>query len=364
MTAIRPAARCEPEQLIVGTYTEQLPFVNGMAAGILACSYQDGKVGRPRLLASSRNPSWLTITNSGRTLYAVQETTVFDGQASGGIVAYARDPRTGSLRELGGRSSAGTAPAHAAWHEPFLLVANYESGSVASFAVDEHGGLSDLAGFAQHTGSSVDPNRQTGPHAHMVCVDPVTGRVLVPDLGLDAVLSYEVGERGELIEHPEARITVRPGAGPRHLAFHPTGQYLYLLNEIDSTLVALHRDGTGFIVTGTHSTLPASCTVHSEASAVRVAASGRFVFASNRGYDSIAVFALDESSGALSLERVTPTPGREPRDFCQARDGEYLLVAHQDSHSIASFAIDEAAPALRLASLTSVPSPVCLLFAP
>jgi 6-phosphogluconolactonase len=353
-----------PEQLIVGTYTERLPFVDGTAAGILACSYQDGTVGQPRLLAPSRNPSWLTVTSSGRTLYAVQETTLFDGQVSGGIVAFARDPRTGWLRKLGGRSSAGTAPAHATLHGSFLLVANYESGSVASFALDEHGGLSHLVGHAQHTGSSVDPERQAGPHAHMVCVDPVTGRVLVPDLGLDAVLSYEVGERGELIEHPAERITVRPGAGPRHLAFHPGGQYLFLLNEIDSTLVALRRDGTGFVAVGTHSTLPGSCPVHSEAAAVRVAASGRFVFVSNRGYDSIAMFALDESSGTLSLEHVTPTPGREPRDFCQAPDGGWLLVAHQDSHSIASLAIDETTPVLRLASVTSVPSPVCLLFAP
>lgn len=353
-------------QLIVGTYTERLPHVNGTASGILGCAYNDGTTGSPTLLVQSRNPSWLAVTASGHKVYAIHETIDFGGEATGGVTAYARDMSTGALSEINSTSSAGLAPAHLALYgeEQRVLVANYESGSIASFSVDEGGGLGALVGHCQHVGSSVDPARQTGPHAHMICVDPVTDRVLVPDLGLDVVLSYEVSETGEFVERVEERIVTIPGAGPRHLAFHPNRQLLFLLNEINSTLVTLRRDGTRFVETDTKSTLPKTCTDHSEAAAVRVSASGRYVFASNRGYDSIAMFRLDEGAGILTLEHAKPTHGREPRDFCQTPDGKYLLVANQDSDSIVSFAIDEEEATLRQVSATRVPSPVCLLFAP
>jgi 6-phosphogluconolactonase len=352
-------------ELIVGTYTERLPHVDGKADGILACSYAGGTVGDPRLLAQARNPSWVTISASGRNVYAVHETVDFEGEAAGGITAYRRDVSTGALALLGSRSSAGLAPAHLALYgSALVLVANYESGSIAAYSVDEQGGLGDLVGHVQHSGSSVDPDRQTGPHAHMIGIDPETRRVLVPDLGLDTVLSYQVSEGGELSERAAERIATRPGAGPRHLAFHPDGQHLFLLNEMDSTLVALRRDGTRFIQTDLKSTLPEFCTDHSEAAAVLVSATGRHVFASNRGFDSIAMFRLDPASGKLTLEHVEPTRGREPRDICQTPDGEYLLVANQDTHSIVSFAIDEDEPTLRPVSATHVPSPVCLVFGP
>jgi 6-phosphogluconolactonase len=353
-------------QLLVGTYTERLPHVNGTAPGILGCAYHDGITGAPTLLVQARNPSWLTVTASGHNVYAIHETVDFAGKATGGVTAYAREDRTGALSEINGNSSAGLAPAHVALYgeDQLVLVANYESGSIASFSVDERGGLGALVGHCQHVGSSVDPARQSGPHAHMICVDPVTARVLVPDLGLDVVMSYEVSDTGEFVERAQDRIVTRPGAGPRHLAFHPNRQLLFLLNEISSTLVTLRRDGTSFVETDTKSTLPATCTDHSEAAAVRVSASGRYVFASNRGYDSIAMFRLDEAAGVLTLEHVEPTQGREPRDFCQTPEGRYLLVANQDSDSIVSFAIDEAAATLRPVSATRVPSPVCLLFAP
>jgi len=353
-------------QLIIGTYTERLPHVDGTADGILGCVYEDGAVGPPRLLAPARNPSWVAISPSGRNVYAVHETLEFEGQGSGGITAYRRDTATGALTALGSRSSAGLAPAHLALYGDgrLVLVANYESGSVAAYAVDERGGLRDLVGHVQHSGSSVDPDRQTGPHAHMIAVDPITGGVLVPDLGLDAVLSYHVGEGGELAERPGERIVTRPGAGPRHLAFHPDGRHLFLLNEMDSTLAALRREGTRFIQTDLVSTLPESCPEHSEAAAVGISATGRYVFASNRGFNSIAMFRLDAASGRLTLAHVQPTRGGEPRDFCQTPDGRYLLVANQDTHSIVSFAIDEDEPALRPVSVTHVPSPVCLVFAP
>jgi 6-phosphogluconolactonase len=353
-------------QLIIGTYTERMPHVDGQADGILGCAYEDGTVGPPRLLAPARNPSWVTISPSGRNVYAVHETLDFEGQASGGITAYRRDPATGALTALGSRSSAGLAPAHVALHGDgrLVLAANYGSGSVAAYSVDDQGGLRALVGHAQHAGSSVDPDRQTGPHAHMIGIDPETGRVLVPDLGLDAVLSYQVSEGGELSEQTAERIVTWPGAGPRHLAFHPDGQHLFLLNEMDSTVLVLRRDGTRFIQTDLKSTLPGSCQDHSEAAAVRVSATGRYVLVSNRGFDSIAMLGLDAASGTLTLQHVEPTRGSEPRDFCLTPDGRYLLVANQDTHSIVSFTIDEEEPALRPVSAVDVPSPACLVFVP
>jgi 6-phosphogluconolactonase len=355
-----------PGQLIIGTYTERLPFVTGTAPGILACSYADGQLGEPALLAEARNPSWITSSASGRLVYAIHETTDFDGQPGGGITAYARDQVTGELELLNSRSSAGLAPAHVALTatESHVLLANYESGSVAAYALDERGGLAGLTGFGQHAGSSADQARQAGPHAHMVCPDPVTGRVLVPDLGLDAVLSYQVSETGELIEAPGERINLPPGSGPRHLAFHPGGQYLFLLTELTSMLVVLRRTPGGFVATDTQSTLPANCPDHSEAAAVRVSAAGRYIYASNRGYDSIARFEFDAAPGTLTLAQLTPTLGREPRDCCLSPDGRYLLVANQDSDTIVCFEIDEDTSALRPVSQVRVPTPVCLLFAP
>ncbi len=360
------AAIPPPGELLVGTYTETLPFVTGTAPGILSCSYEDGVVGPPALLAKARNPSWLTINGSGRTVYAIHEVTDFEGQAAGGITAYARDPATGELTSLGSHSSAGQSPAHAAicGPAPYVLVANYDSGSVASFGTGQDGALTRLAGLRQHVGSSADQERQAGPHAHMVCPDPVTGRVLVADLGLDTVLSYDLGADGVLTERVAQRIICPPGAGPRHIAFHPDGRHLFVLNEMHSTLITLRREGTRFVQSGITSTLPRGCTQHSEAAEVGVSASGRYVFASNRGFDSIAMLALDPGSGTLDLVHVEPTRGREPRAFCQTPDGRYLLVANQDSHSIVTLAIDEDAPALRAVSSTTVPSPVCLVFAP
>lgn len=297
-------------ELLVGTYTERLPFVDGTAPGILSCSCEDGVVGPPALLAAARNPSWLAIAPSGRNVYAIHETADFEGQAAGGLTAYARDPATGALTSLGSQPSGGLSP------------------------------------------------------AHMSCPDPVTGQVLVPDLGLDMVLSYDVGEAGELTERVAQRIICPPGAGPRHVAFHPDGRHLFVLNEIHSTLITLRREGARFVQSGITSTLPDGCAQHSEAAEVRVSASGRYVFASNRGFDSIAMLALDPGQGTLALVHVEPTRGREPRDFCQTPDGRYLLVANQDSHSIVTLAIDEDTPALHAVSATTVPSPVCLVFAP
>jgi 6-phosphogluconolactonase len=259
--------------------------------------------------------------------------------------------------------SAGTEPAHLELDPTgrFLLVANYRTGSVAVFALSPDGRLGTMVDHVQHDGSSVHAVRQTGPHAHQILFDPVTGNVLVPDLGMDAVLLYSLDEAGHLTELRGNRIDLAPGAGPRHLAFHPDQDHLFLLNELDNTLLVLRREGEGFVITDSKSTLPEQFSGHNQTSEVRVAASGRHVFVSNRGHDSIAVFAFDAASGTVALKTVEPTRGLEPRDFIQTPDGLHLLVANQDSDTIVTFAVDESIPSLTLVSTQVVQTPVCLL---
>lgn len=354
------------QSLVIGTYTEKLPHVDGHAAGILAAIYDGAGLTGLTVQAKVRNPSWVTATTDGRYLYAVVETVDFEGGPGGGVAAYLRDPATGALTLLNTASSAGVEPAHLELDPAgrFVIVANYRTGSVSVFAREADGRLGIMTGHIQHEGSSVHPVRQTGPHAHQILFDPVTGDLLVPDLGIDAVLVYRLGDDGTLTERLGARITGTPGSGPRHAAFHPDGRHLFLLNELDSTLVVLRRDGDRFVRAGAASTLPDGFTGHNQTSAVRVSASGRSVLASNRGYDSIAVFAFDPATGTVTLRLVEPSLGREPRDFVQTPDGGHLLVGNQDSDTVVLFAFDEEAPALKFVSATEVPTPVCLRFLP
>lgn len=350
--------------LVIGTYTEKLAHVDGHGTGILSATFDGIALGELRVEAEVRNPSWVTTTADGRFLYAVVEAVKFEGKLGGGVAAYARDPKTGRLTLLNTAGSAGVEPAHVELDpsERFVLVANYRSGSVSVFGRKEDGSLDKLAGRVQHEGSSVHPVRQTGPHAHQILFDPVTGDLLVPDLGLDAVRVYRLSDDGGLTERPEARITTAPGAGPRHLAFHLDGRHLFLLNELDNTLAVLRRNGDRFEQIQIVSTLPAGFDRHNQTSAVRVSASGNYVLVANRGSDSIAVLAFDPSTSSVELKLVQPSLGREPRDFIQAPDGGHIVVGNQDSDTVVVFAFDESAPSLTFISQTEVPTPVCFRF--
>jgi 6-phosphogluconolactonase len=356
----------EPQPLVIGTYTEKLPHVDGHAVGILSATFDGHAFSAPIVEAELRNPSWLTTTADGRFLYAVIETVDFDAQPGGGVAAYSRDPVTGRITLLNSQPSAGVEPAHLEVDPTgrFLLVANYRTGSISVFPRLPDGSLGPIVRHVQHTGSSVHPIRQTGPHTHQLLFDPVTADLFVPDLGLDAVLVYRLEPDGSLTERREARILTAPGAGPRHLAFHADGRHLFLLNELDNTLEVLRRAGDRFEKLQVLSTLPVGFTGHNQTSAVRVSHSGRYVLASNRGFDSIAVFAFSPEQSCAELKLIEPTRGREPRDFIQTPDGRHLLVGNQDSDTVAVFAFDESRPALSFVSQTAVPTPVCLRFLP
>jgi 6-phosphogluconolactonase len=333
-------------------------LVIGSRAGIL------GAGTGLRVLAELPNPSWVTATPDGRYLYAVAETKQFAGRPGGGVAAYARDPAAGALTLLNTVSSGGAEPAHLSLDRSgrFVVVANYGSGSVAVFARESGGRLGAMTGHVQHHGSGADPYRQEGPHPHMICLDPVTGDVLVPDLGLDAVFCYRLDDSGTLTERPEARINGPAGAGPRHLAFHPDGLHLFLVNELDSTLVVLRRDGSRFVSTGAVSTVPAGFTGETYPSAVRVTASGRSVLTANRGHDTIAMFSFDQAAGKLTPALLVPCAGHWPRDFIITLSR--LHVANQRGSTLAVFDFDEERPSLRYVSATVVPEPACLCLLP
>jgi 6-phosphogluconolactonase len=354
-------------ELIIGTYTEAMPHVDGKAEGILSCRYDGAAIGPLRLLAPTRNPTYLALSSDRRRLYAVHETDTFDGHPGGGVSAFARDPDTGELTSLNSVHSGGVEPCHLDLSPGgrFLLVANYGSGSVAAFELEPDGSIGGMKGHAQHQGSSIHPERQLGPHAHMVAFDPHSGEVLVSDLGLDSVMVYTLTASGALVERPERRIEMTPGSGPRHLAFHPDGHHLFVVNELDNTLVALQREGERFVATAKESTLPEGFAGRSHAAAVRVSPSGDHVLVSNRGAesDSLAVFRYGPDDGSLTLTQVQATAGREPREFVFDPGGRFLVVANQDSHTLVVFAFDEAGFRLQQVTSASVPTPACIAIA-
>jgi 6-phosphogluconolactonase len=353
--------------LVLGTYTEELPHVHGKATGVLTGAYSDanGRVTDVAPASRCRNPSWIVVNPAGDRLYALSETMDF-GLAKGGAVhAFSRDLSTGRLELLNSAPTFEALPAHMCLHPngQFLVVANYEPGAVVVYPLEQDGSLGKHTDHVRHAGSSVHPQRQTGPHAHYVGFDPITQRLLVTDLGTDEILFYDFSSTGQIKERRDLRITCAPAAGPRHLAFHPNGRHVFVLAELSNTLMVYRRADEGFDLLQEVSTLPAGFAGHSQAAAVRVSRSGRYVWASNRGADSIAMFRFDPSTEQIELMCVAPTGGRQPRDFVLSPDGSRLLVANQDSDSVVTFDIvDEGMAGLREIARSHVPTPSCLVW--
>ncbi len=359
------AGQLEPGALVVGTYSERLPHVDGRAEGVLGCSLKGDTVGPPRVLARARNPSFIVLNGDGRRLYAVNESPDFEGEPGGGVTAFCRDPSTGELSELNTVPSGGREPAHLGIDPSgrYLVVANYGSGSVTVFELATDGRIGAVTGRAEHQGQGPHPLRQGAPHAHMVVFDPCSGQLLVPDLGLDAVLVYALSACGGLAEVPGRRLVAVPGAGPRHLAFHPDGDWLFVVNELDNTVVLLRRVEGGFVTTGTAPTAPGHLRSRNQAAAVKVAPSGRWVLVSNRRPDEgeIAVLGFDAASGSLELVGRHPSSGLGPRDLLVTRSGKRVVVANQDSSSIVVLAFDDLRGRLTTLTRTAVPTPACLV---
>jgi len=353
--------------LLIGTYTERLPFVDGHSDGLLSARFDGTAVTEVALAAEAAvpvgaagpaNPSWVAVAPDGAAAYAVSET-----EPDGAVVAFAR-AEDGTLTELGSVSSGGASPAHLVVHpfRPLLITGTYGSGTVSVFALNEDGSIGERTAFVQHEGRGPEPSRQDAPHVHQLNVDPVSGDVVVVDLGLGEVRWYALSDDGRLSLRPEATV-VLGSAGPRHLAFLPDGRHVVVVNELDSSIDVLRRDGDRFVRAQSTTTRADGARGDNAPAAVCVSASGTTVLASNRGDDTIAVFAFDPEASRLTLVASIPVGGRTPRDLVIAPDGARVLAACQDSDAVTVFAFDEASRTLTPLGASAVPTPVCLAFA-
>jgi 6-phosphogluconolactonase len=352
MAQSRPAGTL----LFIGTYTS--PASKGIYVSRLDPA--TGTLSAPTLAAEGRNPSFLAASADGRFLYAVNEVDAVDGKPGGGVTAYAIDKAAGTLKLLNAQSTVGGGPAHVGVAGSTVFVANYGGGSVAAYQTQPDGSLKPASSFVQHKGSGANPDRQKGPHAHAATPDP-SGRFLsVPDLGLDRVLIYSIDAKaGTIAPATPAFATVPPGSGPRHIAISRDGKHAYVISEMLCTIEAFDRDATSGALTPTQSigTLPAAQVVEKGFSTAEVLLhpSGKFLYGSNRGHNTLVVYAVDAQSGKLALLQHIPTGGQGPRGFNIDPSGAFLVAGNQNSDSIAVFRIDPAK-----GTLTATGQPISL----
>jgi 6-phosphogluconolactonase len=320
------------------------------------------------LAAKTASPSFLAIDPSLRHLYAVNEIQDNNGEKSGGVSAFTIDRETGKLTFLNEVASRGTDPCHVSLDKTgkYVMVANYSSGSVAVFPVLRDGRLGEATAFDQHKGSSVNHERQEGPHAHSIGVTPDNHFVLSADLGLDELLVYRFdAARGTLTPNNLPFAKIHPGAGPRHFAISPNGKFVYVIAEMGSLMTAFSYNAAKGTLKELQeiSTLSKDFRGENNDAEVVVHPSGKFLYGSNRGDDSIAVFAIDQKKGTLTfIERVS-TQGKTPRNFAVDPSGNYLLAANQDTNTVVVFRIDPKTGRLTPTGETiEVPSPVCVTF--
>lgn len=362
VAAAAPRGAQTPDDWImyVGTYTR------APSKGIYAYRF-DGATGKATplgaagLAAETENPSFLAVHPNQRFLYAVNEL------AGGTVSAFAIDRTTGTLTLLNRVPTRGADPCHLSLDRSgkWLFAANYTGGSVAAFPVQADGRLGEASAFYQHSGSSVDKARQNGPHAHAVAVSPDNRFVLAVDLGLDRIFSYRLDPAAKGLAPAPAFAAVTPGSGPRHLAFRPDGRFAYVLNEMQSSVTAFRYNPARGTLGELQrlSTLPEGFAGESSGAEIDVHPNGKFVYASNRGHDSIASFRIDAANGTLTAGARTPTQGRTPRGFAIDPSGRFLLAGNQNSGTLVVFRIDPATGALTsVGTPLQVPSPVSVVF--
>ena len=353
----------------IGTYT------SGSSKGIHRCvlDTSTGQLKDLQLVAELDNPSFLTIHPQLDVLYACSETRR-DGRREGAQLMAYKIEADGRLTAIGGQPSGGNGPCYVSTDKTgkVALVANYGSGSIASLPIGNDGALGELASNIQHEGKSADPQRQEGPHAHCIMTDPSNRYVCAVDLGLDQVLVYQLDvSTGKLTPKPEGNFRAKPGSGPRHLAFHPNGQHAFVIHEMGNTLAAAQWDSSNgkFMTLTSVTTLPPDFTGNSSTAEVLVHPNGKFVYGSNRGHDSIAVFTFDEKANEKDKQNVlrpvghTSTGGKTPRNFRIDPTGKFLLAENQGSDSIVVFKIDAASGKLaQVGEPLKVGAPCCIKF--
>lgn len=345
LTTISPATTVDAEEYhaYFGTYT------GAKSKGIYRARLdsKSGALGQAELVAETPSPSFLAIDPKEKYLYAVNEVNKFDGKSAGSVSAFTLDRKSGALKFLNVQSSGGADPCHiivdGKGHH--VLVANYTGGSVAAYPIGRDGSLDAASSFVQHTGSSVSKPRQDAPHAHGIYLDAANRFAYVPDLGLDRILIYRFDSNaGTLTPANPAFTAVAPASGPRHFALHPSRPFAYVINEMNCTLTSFQRDEKGGALTTTEtlSTLPPGEAYKGAYSTAELIfhPSGKFLYGSNRGHDTIAVYSVDGKSGRLSYVENTHTQGKTPRSFGIDPTGRWFLAANQSSDSVVVFRID------------------------
>ena len=358
------SSRAGESLVYFGTYT------GTKSQGIYVSRFDSttGKLSAPELAAKTTNPTFLAIAPGGNFLYAVSEVDQIGGKRTGAVDAFALDAKTGRLTPLNRQNSGGSGPCHVVVDatDKCLLVANYGGGSIAALPINADGSIGEAATTMQHTGSSINTNRQTGPHAHFILPSPDNRFTLDCDLGLDKIfINHLDASAAKLTPNEPAFTTVDAGSGPRHLLFSLDGKFVYLINELAGTITVFSYNAENAAMTQvqTISTLPTDFSGKNTDAEIALHPSGKFLYASNRGHDSIAVFTVDQTTGKLTFVEHQSTMGRTPRHFAIDPTGRWLLAENQGSDLVVVFAIDPDTGKLRPTGQSiSVGAPVCAVF--
>ncbi len=363
LTMSAATAAVASHEFFIGTYTKTTS--RGIYAATLDAT--TGALSAPVLAAETVNPTFLALHPNGRVLYALRELA----QAGGAISAHAIEPATGKLTPLNEQASGGASLTHLAIDATgrALVAVSYAAAYTVAFPLEADGRVSPPQPLLLHQGPpGPNPTRQDKPHAHSVTLSPDNRFAFVADLGLDRVFSYRLDSAtATLTPNDPPFIPITPGAGPRHSKFSPDSRFYYVLDEIDGSVTVCAYDalrGTGTPIQHI-STLPPGfkITDPDRAAEVRIHPNGKFLYASNRGHDSLTVFAIDPATGKLTTVEFAPCGGKAPRNFALTPDGAWLVCAHQDSDTLCSFRVDPATGQLtRIPGTIAVPMPVCVLF--
>ncbi|MCD5398715.1 MAG: lactonase family protein [Dehalococcoidia bacterium] len=350
--------------LFVGTYTR----TTSEGIYVYRMDNSTGVLERVAVTGGIKNPTFLALSPDNSHLYAVAEINEHCGRPTGAVYSYSVSPDSGDLAYVNQQSTGGPGPCHLTVDATgaHVIVANYQGGSICVLPIQTDGSLGEMSEFIQHEGSSVIPHRQREPHAHSVNLDPNNRFIYAPDLGMDKVMIYQLDlDSGNLLANKPAFVQVAPGAGPRHFAFHPDGTRAYVLNEIGNTVTAFNWDPESGSLEEfqTVTTLPADFLETSHTADLHIHPNGRFLYGSNRGHDSIAIFEIDPDTGGLTPRGWASTQGRTPRNIAIDPSGQFMLAENQDSDSIFTFRInDETGMLITTGSVIKVPMPVCIKF--
>ncbi len=354
-------ASADTVRVYFGTYTWGKGGSKGIYRSML--DLETGRLSDPVLAAEAKNPSFLELHPTGRYLYAVSE-----AGGGGSVTAFAIDDDSSALKRLNERPSGGSGPCHVSIDRTGknVLVANYGSGSASIIPIQADGSLGEPGTVVQHEGSGANPRRQKGPHAHSINVSPDNRFAYVADLGIDKVMIYRLdAERSTLVENDPPFVRLAPGAGPRHFVFHPNGEYAYVINELNATITGFAYDGTSGALSPiqTVSTLPPDFDGPNKCAEVRAHPSGNFLYGSNRGHDSIAVYRISPATGRLAFVEHETQGIDTPRNFNIDPTGRFCLVANQGADSVHVFAIDQQSGCLEAtAHAIGLNKPVCVRF--